>query len=112
MAIKIINKINIRRFLLIFILGIFIFGGVFAAQAQSTSAVITGTSKNAVQSPNETDKVASTKTQITQLKEVSGNGSTIAWMASRILFYASAGVDFAIALGDGLVGMKAVQTGW
>ena len=84
MAIKIINKINIRRFLLIFILGIFIFSGVFMAQAQSTSTVITGTSKDAVQSPNETDKVASTKTQIGQILHFAPGQEFGFWLQTTI----------------------------
>lgn len=102
---------NLKKFFLIFLLGVFVFGGIFAAQA-ATSTVVSGTANEAKQSPNETDKVDGTKTQLGQAKEVGGLGGIVIWIGSKILIFAAAGVDFAIALGDGLIDIKAVQTGW
>ena len=104
MIIKIINKENIKKCLLIFILGVFIFGGVLAVQANAE--------EGKVESPAPTDTVASTKTQVGQMKELGGLGGVVVWVGSKILVFAAAGVDFAIALGDGLISTKAVQTGW
>ena len=104
MIIKITNTINLKKIALIFLLGIFIFGGIFSAQVNAE--------EGKVESPAPTDTVASTKTQIGQMKELGGLGVVVIWIGSKILVFAAAGVDFAIALGDGLVNIKAVQTGW
>lgn len=105
MIIKAINKINLKKFFLIFLLGVFVFGGIFAAQVSMAE-------EGKVESPGPTDTVASTQTQIGQVKELGGLGGVVVWIGSKILLFAAAGVDFAIALGDGLIGIKAVQIGW